>query len=431
MANSGASVLTVTYAILLSLASVQLVTDSWQRRTLGFGLLGITVFCGVGIMTTEVHPDYPNTFALFTTAFAASFIACSRLLPRPLPTEDGAPPWLLHLERERVALVVVLLFIGARLSALVFPELRIGNLFTLQPPDLSKAFAARLAGESTGGGALTRYGATLLYPFYLISLAAFRRRPAVFAFFVCAPPWIQYASDSYISRGELALPLLFLAGNAWLLFPKARLWMAGTALVASPVFLVALAQFAAARIGQDAGAIDLSLALESVLRFETSMPGYSSAIMDESQRGSVRTFLLWALTLPIPKALFGEVVAFRLNHEIAEMVLGVSMQDDSFFVFLTGLVSESVYLFGSAYFWMHAALIGGFLAAFSRVGPDRQSFDFVRLYTVYAAGYLFPRGGVASGLPPLVNGFLALFLVLWLTAALSAQRKRHWSTHHA
>lgn len=382
--------------------------------------LGLVVFTGIGMFTTEVHPGYPAAFLGFVLGAAIGSTLVARL-PDPSWAQSASSEALERIDRLRspgVATVIIVLYLLCRFSVLLVPTVRIELLLSPAAPDLAAAFGARFTDAPVAGGVFLRYGATLLFPFFLISLTALRRNLLLFSFLLLLPSYFQYASDAYISRGELALPALLVVGNLWILYPRLRVALVGAGVIAAPLLVLALAQYAVIRLGSDASDVNLATAFESVARFETSLPAYSWAILNETARADLGEYARWVLSLPFPKVVIGAVTDFRLNTEIAELALGIPAGERGFFVFLTGIVTESVYLFGESWNWIHGLTVGIVVVGFARAVPTASSTDLIRLYGLYLAGYVFPRGGVSAGLPPILNGMIAFYA--FLTAALLA-----------
>ena len=147
---------------------------------------------------------------------------------------------------------------------------------------------------------------------------------------------------------------------------------------------------------------------------QTSFTRDAGLILIESgKRVDLEKYFTWLFTLPIPKALIGQVDGARVNYEISEIVLGIERGAPGFYVILGGVVSESVYIFGEYLFWLHAVILGGASAVLIRILSSVKYFGFLTAWTVVFFSYKMPGAGIGATLPPLMNEYLLLYIFIF------------------
>jgi hypothetical protein len=137
-------------------------------------------------------------------------------------------------------------------------------------------------------------------------------------------------------------------------------------------------------------------------------------IIESGRTGDVLGFWKWALTLPFPKIVFGDLLGSLpiINTEISEILTGTRRGQNGYFVLLSGLIGESVYLYGLNLYWIHAVTLAGFTSAALAVLGESKALAIVHGYFALAVSYLLTRGGVGSYLPLILNQFLLLYALI-------------------
>jgi len=211
----------------------------------------------------------------------------------------------------------------------------------------------------------------------------------------------------------LHLLILFLA--SWILYPKSRVKLVFLCVCCLPVFFILSYGYAVIRIGGTLGEIGFWKSVHAILATEFGFVKRSGMIVyTTGARVDLSQFVKWIITLPIPKVLTGPVEGARINYEISELVLGKSTGSPGWHVVLSGLVAESMYIYGGYYFWVHGFVIGGLAAFFARLMERVPQFLFLFLYVALLFGYKLNRAGIGSLLPTITNQFLLFYLFVFL-----------------
>jgi hypothetical protein len=108
----------------------------------------------------------------------------------------------------------------------------------------------------------------------------------------------------------------------------------------------------------------------------------------------------------------GEINGARINYEISELLLNQDITAHGGYVRLTGLVTESIYIYGVKLHWIHAVFLGVLMALWCRVLETHREFLLLTMFSVILFSYLLCRGGISTLMPRLING--NLLLLVWL-----------------
>lgn len=421
----------VVKLFIISLGTLALIVESlWSARNsderlMSFSILiGLFFFSGIGGGVHGVSWSYVVYY--FGTAIAimvglkSSVILFSgiggnigRVLSRRLGEVDGAT-W-----RMVIFVYLIIYFVP-----IVWPHWQIYKLFQPPDPNLKHQFIQHFK-AATVGEKILEYFRVLMTPFALLALYPLRRSLKwVFVFFalIC---WFTYVSHSYIGRGQLAVYFAICVIGIWYARPEWRGWVVVTCVIAFPIALYGAFVYARVRIGGSVGSMGVMEGAWDGLKSQLEFPStVGMPLIKSGATANLWDYFTWICALPIPKILTGPIRGARVNYEISKAVLGVYPSASGGYVVLPGLVAESVFIFGKQLFWIHGIFIGllagFFVSIFSRF---RQSL-FIFIYIIVMFGYVLNRGGISSLLPPLINGFIAFFIFLFIASCRNARRPR-------
>ena len=93
---------------------------------------------------------------------------------------------------------------------------------------------------------------------------------------------------------------------------------------------------------------------------------------------------------------FSHLVDFNLNISIAKLLLDVDSSGTVSFVPLTGLVCESVFVFGKYLFFIHAIILAYILNIFANFLTSRDSFKTLLIYAIVFTCLGVSRAGTSG-----------------------------------
>lgn len=391
-----------------------LAARGWHQRFLLLGILsGLLMYSGIGSAMEGVAPEFVVFYMVFAVAVVAGF-CCAGILFLPMSKIIGRdiPAALPNVDRRRLWKGVIIAYLLLSAFPLLWPEFRLHQLLAPSLPDLKTLFFVRFHDEPDVLTRIVGYMQLLITPFFFIGLYRYRSRLKRVAIILCLLLYVKYIVDLfYISRSTVMvhLSILFLAG--WILYPKARVKLAILLVSLVPLFFVATCAYGVIRIGGTLGNISLSESISAVLGTEFRFVRHSGMVIYKTgAHVDFTDFVKWIITLPMPKVLTGPIEGARINYEISGIVLRLRIGAPGWHVVLSGLVSESIYIYGEYFFWIHAFLIGGLAAFFARLMERVPQFLFLFLYVAMLFGYNLNRAGIGSLLPTIVNEFLLFYL---------------------
>lgn len=313
----------------------------------------------------------------------------------------------------RFATYVIALVIALKLFKLVYPELRLNLLLAPPMPDIGLWFGARFSNDVDAVQKIVGYIDILSTPFFYIALYFIRRRLILLAATIFIVRYVEYVDAAYIARGTAISDLLIMFLAVWYEKPKLRVAMVISSLVALPMLLYFLAQYSAVRMGgMYTGDGIFGGATDTIVAETTFMLQGGLAVIDSGQTIDMPSYLLWIVTLPIPEFVKGSLPVALVNYEISTLIIGKRPGDYGFTVTLTGLLTESFYIFGPMFFWLHGLFCGFIAGALARLVEGTRCYQILTIYLAMVLLHNLNRGGIASTLSEITNGFLAFYLFL-------------------
>ena len=103
------------------------------------------------------------------------------------------------------------------------------------------------------------------------------------------------------------------------------------------------------------------------------------------------------------------------------MLLGISSEDQYFFILLPGILGEGIYIYGGLFF-LHAIFLVFIFGVFLRLFRTNIHFNFFIAYLMVLMSYYTCRGGIVSSLPILINGNLLFFFYLFFLSKLKLKK---------
>jgi len=415
----------IDYIILFALTSYTLfiylllkgfLFSSLQRIFFFFGIWGTWFICGLGASYEGVLFEYYLYYVIYLVCLGISFVGIVKFcIPMQFKIKNNAHHkiWNKVLEIKNIRNLTIFYFVCLFLP-LVYPELRIGNIFNPPKPDIS--FFTGLAENRDFFEKIVRYLQFLLFPFYLIFIYFLRKKIIYLCFFVLFPLYIQLCESGYVGRGDFFVSFLIISIMIWFEYPKKRKKFLFVSTITLPFLIYLFFALGHIRAGNEY-IIEKSSFLDGikeVLFVQTNFPYYSKYIIFSENRASLDDYFVWLVTTPIPKVITGDIEGSRINYEIAYAIRGLKPGDLGFTVDLTGAVTESIFIYGNSFFWVHALFIGalfGFLCSIIESLP--RAFVTVGIYFAVYWGYIFNRAGIASAWPKLVNGFIPIYVLVF------------------
>lgn len=390
-----------------------------QRVFFGAFTLCFYMYNGFGAVYGEgVADDIVRKYTVFLAVAGLAYTVFIILLRAPAEhTGRRMNGYLMKLiGSDYFVLPVLGLYIFTLLFDLIYPDLKLSSLISPPKADVLTQFQENLEIKMTGNfnpisKSVDSVG-FLLFPLYLLCLFRYRKSPSKLFMAVFIPLYIHYCVHSYINRAKVLEGLLLYGAVIWYGMPQLRRMMTIVALIVIPLAPIALVQYAYVRSDQEAIDINSADATTYILYSETQMPTHSEQIFNSSQRINLNNYLVWMVTLPIPKVIIGSVTPVAAAAEMSEIILGKKRGEVGYFAKLAGLLNESVYIYGNRNYWIHAILVGFVIAFAVRMVQFAPVMLPVAVTLCIVMSYTINRAGMGSVLPFMTNRMLALHLML-------------------
>lgn len=244
-------------------------------------------------------------------------------------------------------------------------------------------------------------------PFFYLSLYKYRNKPRVVIFLVFAIYYIGYCKNAYIGRGAILAVLLFVVLYLYHFFPKIR---KGVVIVASsliPTIIIFFVSFISIRMGLKAEDLSFADSLSSLIESESYYYMYFDYLKGDSSY--LYNYIVWFVTLPLPGFLKVFDVNMNFNALFTAHVMGVSLSDVES-IALPGLVNESIFIFGSSLFFLHAILLALVISVFYNSLKSNESNFFVIIYSMINLCLFLPRGGTSGPYSGVIKILFIFFL---------------------
>ncbi len=264
----------------------------------------------------------------------------------------------------------------------------------------------------------------LTFPFYLYYTFTFRTRPIIIFFLLLFPTYVSY-TFGYVSRADILIPLV-----VYLFYLRKEYRKAfRRILFLLPVFLFFLVRFlkyySYSRVGLSDDDVDLGYFIESFVNTEFGFIQTTTLrLIETGKTVDLLPYLTWLTTLPIPKSLFFSQEYFpQINFDISSIILGIPREASGWYVLLPGLLGESIYIYGTYFFFLHGVYLGIVLYLVFKSLSGFESLFFLKIYVFIFTLYNLNRAGVGSYLPFLVNSMLFFHLYVLLRIWLRRKKK--------
>ncbi|MEY9095438.1 hypothetical protein [Paenibacillus sp. RC84] len=414
MEISSLTLLLVTFytGVLLALG-LFLLKNQYQKVFYALGLTGMYLYSGIGTALNQITNTYLWYYLVFTLVFTVTFIGLSSIKQKQESTFYFTQIQSAADRYTKLWFVFLCVYSVFNLFPLVFPEFKLMLLVQPPKPNLLENFYERFGSASVHPLlGIHEKIKTTLFPFFLIGLYALRKSRLTVLFFVAFYLYTIYCIESYIGRFVLIQFLLLVI----LLFVFTKRMSKKTMVVVGLLTVIAFTNFYSVyrevRLGVDLQQAQNNSSFENsaneLISKEFFYSEYADTLIQAGQQVDFQKYVLWMLTLPIPKEILGGGFSLQLNNQITTFLTGQDVGKGGTYVHLVSVVGESIYIYGNYFFWMHAILIGFIFSFLCRLTMKTPALTGVSMYMAVLL-LIMARGGISSTLPVVVNYFILLY----------------------
>lgn len=383
-----------------------------QKHRIGlfFVTFGGLFYAGIGYGIDPIFKDYLIYYSAFLFCFTISFCLVCNFSSNWFYSSGHEK----NILSNKTATVILVLFQIITAFPLIYPEIQLNKLFQPPAPQIILAFNKSLEGENDLLLKFDGYLYLLLFPFYLLSFQNLINKFRYIVFNIVLNLYIQYCVNQYLGRYVFEVFFLFCVLLSWA-YGKISVKKAAIITFGSILFIFLISGFyIKIRLGQEASLYELK-GIEDSFFGEISFPSQSEKIILSDNRVDLEKYVMWILTLPLPKIITGKFNVSSVNFEIAELVTGLRIGSVGSSAILTSPVTESVYIYGNYMYWFHGIFIGALFGI--AIGILSRKTHLSSLWAYFTILILiFWRAGIASILPVFINQFLLFYFFMLLKA---------------
>lgn len=295
---------------------------------------------------------------------------------------------------------IIAIYIFFMCSSIIYPEIKIDKLWN--PPVIDNSNIERFT--SYEGVDLFSKIKTLVLnfitPLFYICIIKYIKKPIKLLMLLVLPIYVSYCSSGYVGRSIIVLIFLYYTLVMYTYYPQKRKLI----LITSASFLILLIPaFTILFFIRNGGSFDGSQVMDfidPIIRIECTYNYWFDDVYKYATAGHsyVSDYIIYMIFQPIPGIFKQWIIGnFQVNYSIATMLTGVSVDEESFFVPLTGLVAESVFIFGESFFFIHAFILAYIMNIFLNFTLSKKSFNMLYIYAVIFTALITCRAGTTAG----------------------------------
>lgn len=276
--------------------------------------------------------------------------------------------------------------------------------------------------------AMIRLISNIVAPFFYFCLFKYRNKYVKLFIILFLPLYFSYCSTAYVSRTQILMTFIFYIAIIAYYNKRHR----KVIIIGCCSLIIALVPIMAAfvELRQGRGEInlnDFADSLDALFRIEGTFPLWFEKIYKNafSETYSI-DYILYILFQPIPGFIKQPFIGnFQINYSIGELLLDMDISDEDFFVPLSGIIGESVFVFGRYFFFLHAIICAYIINISSNFFKNFQPFSIIFLYIICYSGLVFGRAGTTGGsfYPFLIKSLFYINLVLYFFKGLKTRNR--------
>lgn len=224
--------------------------------------------------------------------------------------------------------------------------------------------------------------------------------------------YLSYVSMGYIGRSDILVFLIFIVLTISLYKNKSLNIKPKHAIIFAIMIVVIVPFFINYQFSRSGKSVDLNW--ESISKFielETGFSKYYLTVSEYSKDFPTFNYFLFYLVLPIPSIVFPQKsnLIVSTNVYFTERLTGIKYGNLGYSGMLPSLFGESILVFGDAYFFIHALVVGVIFIFFIKYILKQQN---LKVFFIYILALLptLARGGSQGFYGSLINyviGYIA------------------------
>ena len=403
-----------------------------QKMYYVFSVAGITIYSGLSTVYKGVCDNYFIPYLIFYLVYSISFVIGIRIKLKIGEGKIKVTYRKKNFERMNYIqeknqreirsdwlIICVFLFFSYYLVQLIYPEIRLSELFNISL-SIGDIFTRR---ELLRGNFVYQ----IFYYVNLLTISIFfiyiykkkiegKWKSSVGLFLLWY--YLQVVVLGYISRNEMFIVcvfLLILITNR----KRKEIEINSRFIIIGICLFILLIPFLNAyemiRLGASSQKIGVLESIQELLEKETNYGQYYQFCVNQSKFSLFFRYIIWLITLPLPSIVFGSIKNYGLatNEYFTVAFTGIQPGSSNYSVILPSIFGEALMFFGQNFFWIHAVFLGFFFGKFCTKMEINNNLKLLNLYFAVSM-LILGRGGSQAVMPSMINYMVMYFIVMKL-----------------
>ena len=367
-----------------------------RKKRIFFYLLYLSyfVFSGFGI---SIFPEmtYFLYYAIYLIVFSVFAVCFQNKQIHFKVTEEQIDYYI-----NKKGGYIIAIYIFFMCSSIIYPEIKIDRLWN--PPVIDNSNVVTITSYEGIDlfSKIKMLVVNFLSPLFYICLIKYIRKPFKLLILLVLPVYVGYCSSGYVGRSIIVLIFLYYTLVMYSYYPQKRKIILSI-FFSFLVLLIPIFTFLFfLRNGGSFEGHNIEDFIDPIIRIECTYNYWFDEIYKYAGAGYsyITDYIVYMIFQPIPGIFKQWLIGnFQLNYSIATLLTGVETDEDTFFVPLTGMVSESVFVFGKYLFFIHAIIFAYIMNLFLNFTMSRSCFNMLYIYAVIFTALISCRAGTTAG----------------------------------
>lgn len=329
---------------------------------------------------------------------------------------------------KKVIGILAIVFLASSFIPLIYPTFRPLDMFNFSAFTSVGIHARRVERSLNIIVKLCDSINTVTLPFFLVHLYNLveKKKGIIGVLLIIFWYLTEFGQFNYLGRYQLVVMLGFLFVYV-IIVRKGEFKLSLSILVIIIVVVLfslpLLVSFTDIRLGRTTDSMSIMNSVLELFNSECDYPKYYDLCASNAGIISSIDFILWIICLPIPSVIWSSKPAVYISQTFTELALGrTSITASGYYNVLPSILGESFLIFGKAFFFLEAIIIGVLIGLYFRFFLKSKKLSVLTAYMTILIATL-GRGGAQSYIPTLISGTFFLLLFVVIVKRISNSRK--------
>ncbi|MCU1959577.1 oligosaccharide repeat unit polymerase [Enterococcus faecium] len=386
------------------------------------------VYSGYGIAGNNIENRFYVYFYAFILFFNLSYTLMSKWMIKRSETKSDNNKFDIFIRNSTMLKITITIFLITLFLPLIVPNFRLFELINPPSSSTQQIFEKRLISNTN---TILYFGKTvqlLLLPFFFIYL---KKCIDLGKNFYCLIlyllfVYLKFLEYGYLARHEIVgyfclfITILMSVKS----FKKFKIIFFASTIIMLLLSVPFFVQYQESRIGGIVTHSTYFGYFNKLIASEGFYPIYYNQIIRMNNLISPFGYFLWLIFLVIPTKVLPLKPTLAINEVFTYQVTGLRYGDYLYSIQLPSLLGESMMIYGTYFFWIHAIFLGSFSAVVFTFYKKHPTLKFWLIYL--AISFIkIPRGGSQGFISEALNGSVGLFIAFLLYIFIKSWRWRN------